>query len=223
MADESHPIIWVTKLIRQKTKKPYYAIIGAEAVNKIAEAKLYEADLPRNNGQFPEKLLDMRKFSFNRVCSSVNKKLGFGLVSEESKLRPHMLRKFNATHIRGSALTYEEQSISNNEIDEMQGRGKTATQDTYIKTNPLEQKLIYAKVMNNLSLYHQYDYSIVDGDVVLKLRDPLSENKKLQKEVKKLNDELKVKRESSKKIRELRKELGEDVFDSMILEILSAP
>ncbi len=219
LADENHPIIWETRLIRWKTKKPYYAIIGAEAVNKIAEAKLYEMGLPSYDGS--DKLLNTHKLSFQRVCASVNKKCGFGLVSEESKFRSHNLRRFHATMIRGGVLTYEESSITNSQIDEMQGRGKTATQDTYIKTNPLEQKLIYAKVMNNLSLYHQYDYEIADGDVIVRLHNDADENKKLKLEVKKLSDKLQEKERASEKVDALRKELGDDVFKEMINEILS--
>ena len=46
------------KACKEKIGKPYYAVIGAEAVNKIAEAKLYEKDLPRNECEIPSKLLD---------------------------------------------------------------------------------------------------------------------------------------------------------------------
>ena len=173
-----NPIIWVTKLIRVKTQKPYYCIIGAEAVNKIAEAKLYEMELPRNKGCIPEKLLDTNIDGFGNVCRTVNDKCGFGRVAEERKLKPHNLRRFHATNIRGGVLNYEGKSrISLAEIDELQGRGKTATQDTYIKSNPIEQKLIYAKVMNNLSLYNEYEYVISDDDVLIFVKDQISENK----------------------------------------------
>ena len=221
LADENHPIIWVTKLIREKTKKPYYAILGAEAVNSIASAKLYEFNLPRYT--HTDKLLTITKDSFGRNCRRVNKLCGFGEVAEESKFRSHMMRKFHATYIGGSALSYEEQSIiTNAEIDEMQGRGKTGVQDTYIKTNPIRQKVLYAKVMNNVSLYHHYDYTIIDGDVKVFLVDPDDENKKLKQEVKILSQKLEQKKRASEKVDALRQELGDDVFREMIGEILNA-
>lgn len=221
LADENHPIIWVTRMIRMKTKKPYYAILGPESVNKIAKAKLYELELPKSNG-LSDKLLNTHKTSFGRVCRRVNKICNFGLVAEESKLRPHNLRRFHATHIGGSVLSYEENSIiSSAEIDEMQGRGKTATQDTYIKSNPIRQKMIYAKVMNNLSLYHKYDYEIVDGDVVVRIHDQELENKNLQDEVRNLSEKLAQKEKASEKVDALRNELGDDVFKELINEILS--
>lgn len=221
MADENHPIIWVTKLIRVKTKKPYYAILGAEAVNSIASAKLYEFNLPKYNHS--DKLLTVSKNSFSRNCRRVNKLCGFGKVAEQSKFRSHMMRKFHATYIGGSALSYEEQSIiTNAEIDEMQGRGKTNVQDTYIKTNPIRQKVLYAKVMNNVSLYHHYDYTIIDGDVEVFIVDPDDETRKLKEEVKILSEKLEQKKRASEKVDALRQELGDDVFREMIGEILNA-
>ena len=222
LADENNPVIWITKLIRVKTGKPYYGIIGAEAVNVIASAKLYEKDLPSNNGTIPDKLLNTHKSNMNRICSKINKRLGLGSAGGMYRLRPHALRKFHATYIGGSALSYDEQSIiTNAEIDEMQGRGKTGVQDTYIKTNPLRQKVLYAKVMNNVSLYHEYDYIIEDNDVEVFLVDPTNENKKLKKEVEHLTNQLEKKKRASEKVDALRKELGDDVFKDMIADILN--
>ena len=171
----------------------------------------------------PDKLIAMNKKAYETTCRKVNQKCGFGLIAEESKFRSHNLRRFHATRIKGSVLTYEENSrISNSEIDEMQGRGKTNVQDTYIKTNPLEQKLLYAKVMNNVSLYHEYDYELIDGDVLVSVKDQSSENKKLKKEVEKLTKQLHEKKKASDKVQKLREELGDDVFKEMIGEILNA-
>lgn len=221
LSNKNNPVIWVTKLIRQKTKKPYYALIGAEAVNKIAEAKIYESQLPSNDGEFPAKLLTMHKGSFGRSCRVANNKCGFGLVAEESKLRPHNLRRFHATNIRGSALSYEENSrITNAEIDEMQGRGKTNVQDTYIKSNRLEQKLIYAKVMNNVSLFNEYTYVYTGEDVEIFLVNQLEEKKKLEKKVDELESQLQKKQIVSKKVQEMKDLYGEDTLREMMQKIL---
>lgn len=219
LSDDNHPVIWVTKMIRWKTKKPYYALIGAEAVNYIASAKLYEYRL---KGKLSDKLLNTHKQSFQLTCQRVNEKCGLGLIANESKFRSHNLRRFHATYIGGSALSYEEHSIiSNAEIDEMQGRGKTNVQDTYIKTNPIRQKLLYAKVMNNVSLFHKYDYEVVGDDVIITTQDIDSQNKKLKSEIKSLEKKLEKKDEVSKKIQKLKDELGDDLFREMIGEILN--
>ena len=178
--------------------------------------------LPKNDGQIPQKLLTMSKRSFAQTCRTVNKKCGFGIVAEESKFRSHQLRRFNATYIRGSVLTYEESSrISNSEIDEMQGRGKTNVQDTYIKSNPLEQKLIYAKVMNNVSFFNEYEYVLTEDDVVVFLVNQLEEKKKLEEKVKKLEEEIDAKKRASEKVNKLKDELGEDTFNEIIAGILN--
>ena len=223
LADENHPVIWVTKLIRQKTHKPYYALIGAEAVNSIAEAKLYERKLKKFNYEIPEKLLSSNKTSFQNTLKKINDDLGYGRVAEERKLRPHMLRKFHATNINGSSLTYEENSLlSLQEIDEMQGRGKTSVQDTYIKTNPVRQKCLYAKVMNNVCFYHEYSFTLTEDDVLLEVVDMIKEKEKLERKVKNLELDLQNKKKASEKVKKLRKELGDDVFEELINEILTA-
>ena len=162
----------------------------------------------------------MHEGSFSRLCREVNAKCGLGEVAEESKLRQHKLRRFHATHIKGSVLSYEENSLSNWEIDEMQGRGKTSVQDTYIKSNPLQQKLLYAKVINNVSLYHQYEYVIYDGDVLLTIVNQLEENQKLKNQVDDLSKKLENKKKASLRVQKLRDELGEDAFQEIIGEIL---
>ena len=223
LADENNPIIWVTRLVRVKTGKPYYALIGAEAVNTIASAKLYEMNLPSNNGVIPQKLLNQNKISFWRTCTTLNKQLGFGQAGNHNRLRPHMLRKWHSTYIRGSVLTYEENSLlSNADIDELQGRGKTSVQDTYIKTDPIKQKCLYAKVLNNLSLNHTYDYHLVDGDVILTLHNDAIENKKLKNQVKNLTNELEKKKSASKEVQKLREVYGDAMLQDLIGEILNA-
>ena len=170
----------------------------------------------------PDKLFDTHKISVNRVCADINKRLSLGEAGGTNRLRPHMCRKFHATNIRGSVLSYEENSLTLSQIDEMQGRGKTSVQDTYIKTNPLEQKILYAKVMNNISLWHEYEYAVIDGDVMVSVVDPADENKKLRDKVKNLSSQLEQKKQASNKVKKLRDELGDDTFKELIGEILNA-
>lgn len=277
LSKKDNPIIWTHLMIREKTKKPYYALFSPEAVNFIAEAKLYEYGLPKNKKTIPPKLLAGYKCTINKTCKKVNDRLGFGYagvkqitsitdedglvrirkklfrnfhmktdityklikkddyvfikteplteieycLGGESRLRPHNLRRFHATHLGGGALNYEEEAhITNAEIDEMQGRGKTATQDTYIKTNPLRQKLLFAKVLNNISLYNEYDYHLVDDDVVITIHDPFEEKRELKKQVDDLTLKLKQKSDKSEKIEMLRKEYGDDGLLEIIGGIL---
>lgn len=278
LAKPTNPIVWVHLLIRQKTKKPYYAIISPEAVNFIAQAKLYEYELPSNKKRIPEKLFSYSKTVINKECKKVNDRLGLGyagrkhivetsdddgliklrkhlfrnfeMISDvkydiikkedyvyiktepsveveyylggEARLRPHNFRRFHATHLGGGILNYQEEAhITNAEIDEMQGRGKTATQDTYIKTNPLRQKLLFAKVLNNVSLFHEYDYELVGDDVIVRLHDPAEEKLEMRKQIDDLSQKLRENSMKSEKIEMLRKEYGDDGLLDIIGGILS--
>lgn len=216
LADENNNHIWITNIVRQKTKKPYYAIMNPETVQMIARAKLKE---------YPDikpQLLTNNKTYFGQKLREINKKLGYEKAGGMYRLRPHMLRKFHATYISGSVLNYEEHSlITNAEIDELQGRGKTSVQDTYMKVNPLRQKVLYAKVMNNVSLFHEYEYQIIDNDVVVNVVDHQSTNQKLEEEVKNLKKKIENSKKTSNKVDTLRNELGEDKFNELVLEILT--
>lgn len=208
----SDNIVWVTKLIRQKTQKPYYAVFNPETVSIIAQSKLKEKKLKA-------KLLPSNKIYFNQICSKINDKLGFGKAGAYRRFRPHMLRKFHATAISGAVLDYEEQ-LEIREIDELQGRGKTPTQATYMKTNKLRQKLLYCKVMNNVSLFNQYDYEFVDGDVVVTRRDPSVEVKKVREENEKLKRDMVKSQKPHEKVESLINEIGFDNFKYELSKLL---
>lgn len=57
--------------------------------------------------------------------------------------RTHTLRKFHASNIQ----------LSQEHIDELQGRGKDYVHETYIKTNPQKLKEMYTKNMKHVMIY----------------------------------------------------------------------
>lgn len=174
LANPNNNHIWVTKLVRVKTGKPYYAVFNPETIQCIAQSKLKEPEIN-------PVLLTNSKKHYWKILTNINKNLNMGKAGGHYRLRPHMLRKFHATAISSSNLNYGEESMLRNfEIDELQGRGKTNVQDTYIKTNPLRQKLLYAKVMNNVSFYHEYEYYFNCEDVEVWVKDHKKEYEKLK-------------------------------------------
>ena len=102
------------------------------------------------------------------------------------------------------------------DIDELQGRGKTNTQDAYIKTNPLKQKLLYAKYMNNVSLYNQYTYHIGEEDIIV---ERIKEDT-LKKENKKLKQTLINITNSNDGLKQYIKNVGEDNFELQLNRLL---
>lgn len=209
---KSNNIVWCCKLVRAKTKKPYYAIFNPETVQIIAQASLTKKSSD-------DKLLNTNKKAFGHLCKKINDKYDLGSAGGMSRFRPHMLRKFHATYISGSVLSYEE-NLQLREIDELQGRGKTNVQDTYIKTNPLRQTLLYCKVMNNVSLYNEYDYTFRDGRIIVECVNSHKKNRDLQNENIFLKKKLKNSGEINQNLKSYVQEVGFDKFQEELYNIL---
>ena len=64
----------------------------------------------------------------------LNDYLGFGNVGGFSRLRPHMLRKFNATYL--SQLGFDSNLKGMELVGLIQGRGKNRACEAYFKDNP---------------------------------------------------------------------------------------
>ena len=168
-------LVWQTQLVREKTKKPYYGFVNPETTQSISKWLL------TTNYQDKERLFALVYNTFDIKMTKANDSLGFKEAGGMKKFRAHMLRKYNATHLKGNILS--EDHLSNFEIDELQGRGKTSIQDTYIKSNPVEQFHIYLKAMNNVSIYNTYKYQIrSNGGAIIKCENNKT---KVMKKVKK--------------------------------------
>ena len=153
-------VVCTCRLFRKKTNKPYYAFLNPECVQEIARVKLNQKDFDWDS--------TILKGNLNHIsCKfrSLNDYLGFGEISGFSRLRPHMIRKFNASYLNQGTL--EAGLLDREDIDVLHGRGRNKTRQSYFKENPDYLKLKYVKVMNNVSLYHKYDYEVVDGKIVI--------------------------------------------------------
>ena len=215
LANKNHNHIWVTLLKRVKTGKPFYAVFHPEAVQMIALAKLEEKELN-------PKLLTNNAGSYYNKLLELSHRYDFGKAGGHHRLRPHMLRKFHATRISTSVLDYaEESSLRNFEIDELQGRGKTGVQDRYIKTNPIRQKFLYAKVMNRVALYNEYEYEFVDGDVKVWRKNYKDNNKILREENEHMKKELDKGNKMNKFIENYIEEYGYDSFREDLTNLIN--
>ena len=123
---------------RQKTDKYYYTFCSSEATQVIINYLLSREHLKETDKLFP--------FSDSYVINTfqkINDEMKWGFRGKYRYFRSHSLRKFHASNI-GLPAEY---------IDMLQGRSKSSIHETYIKTNPIELKKIYKKVMNNVSIY----------------------------------------------------------------------
>ena len=208
-------IIWVSKMVRHKTGKPYYGFCNPETTQKIAQSWLN-----RNITDIDIKLFRQKKGWVTRQMGGVNDMLGFGKAGGFRRFTPHPLRRFNATNLNGASLSYEEE-MQIRTIDELQGRAMTDVQSRYIKTNPLKQKLLYAKVMNNVSLFNTYTYEIFDGDVIVHRVDPVKKTEKLKKENDILKEQVKNNEEMDEELKNYIRNVGKDNFEERLLKLLS--
>lgn len=221
---EQDNILWIICIKRGKTGKPFYAIMNPECVQMTALAKLEEIK-PLRYGRLPREL-DKRLYPtdkdyFGVCCRRINRGLNFGMAGGKTRFRPHMFRKFHATAVRGN-YHMGDASLTPMEIDELQGRGMTSVQSTYIKSNPKKQKLLYCQVINNVSLWHKYDFRVIDDDIKLIVVDDAEENTKLKRENEKLKRKLEVSQDIKEDIKYLIEDKGIDEVADIVAELLKA-
>ena len=118
------------------------------SVRSIAETKLRTNDYDLDNY-----LLRHDLDWLGRRCMFYNEYFGFGKSGGYVRFRPHMFRKFFATHL----------TANRNIVDALQGRCKSKTHNAYFKENPHFLKIEYVKCLNNISLYHTY--KVQEGEV----------------------------------------------------------
>ena len=222
-------ILWCVKLTRGKTGKQFYAIMSPETVQLTAKAKLEEIRPHKYSDKervLKDNLYPTDKDYFGLCCRRINEGLHMGEAGNKSRFRPHMFRKFHSTAIRGQ-YCIDDDGLSVDEIDELQGRGMTSVQETYIKTNPIEQKLIYMKVINNVSLWHKYSYEVIDShdprkvDLMLHVIDDEEKTRKLEKENKDLRKKLEISKDVHADIKDLISDKGIDEVADIIATLLS--
>ena len=154
-------IVCTCKLIRHKTNKPYYTFLNPETVQIIAQSKVNNFDFKLNSP-----LLKYSEDYVGKQCRTINNFLELGTAGGYSRFRPHMFRKWHATHLNQGNTINCRQIMEIESIDKLQGR--STTHESYYKNNPEILKLKYVQTMNNISLYNKYEYKIVDDKIVIK-------------------------------------------------------
>lgn len=139
-------IVPTFKLKRQKVNEYYYTFCSAEATIEIVKYLLNRKDTLT----LQSKLFKVGGNYINELYAEINDVLGLGKVGGYNRFRTHMLRKFNAT-----ALTTGENSLSEEEVDFLQGRSRGKIRETYMKKDPLVLKEKYLKAMDNVLINYE--------------------------------------------------------------------
>lgn len=126
-------VIPTFNILRVKTNKYYTTYCSPEAVQSINSYLLTRENLKPESPLFkidPNYL--MQKFK------KINNELCLGKVGKYHRFRSHMLRKFHA-----SALYNDGMSID--KVNDLQGKSKTLTDQSYFMVNPEDLKQEYIK------------------------------------------------------------------------------
>lgn len=194
---DRNDIIPTFKIRRRKTNEYYYTFCSPECTNAIFDYLLTRKDILK-----PEsKLFKINNRYLSEVCVEVNNYLGLGKKSTYNRFRTHMLRKFHST-----TLSNSDNSLTDKDIDFLQGRSDRKTRQSYFFTDEQKLKIKYAKSMNDICINKKYNVLVddvtseliveeYDADKVIK---PLKaqavelkkENQELKKENLKIRDEI---------------------------------
>ena len=138
MADMTD-IIPTFHILRQKTKKYYYAFCSPEATNSI---NLY---LLNYNGELKneDKLFHSKPKYISDFFISINNRFNLGKRGTYNRFRPHMLRKFHASRLHNDGMSMDI-------VDALQGRSKNSIHKAYFLESTEKLKQSYINHMSAL-------------------------------------------------------------------------
>ena len=117
----------------------------------------------------------------NRAFQELNDRLGLGRLNGKAILRPHMLRKFHASHLYNA-----ENGLSLDEIDSLQGRSKEKTRQSYYFNSIDDLKKKYIRNIDKVTLLDEVHTITVDSPEVEMLKEKAAKIEELEKLVKKI-------------------------------------
>ena len=125
-------VIPTFNILRVKTKKYYTTYCSPEAVHAINTYLLSRKDLLTPDAP----LFKVHPMYLLHKFKEINNELGLGKINNYHRFRSHMLRKFHA-----SALYNDGMSID--KVNDLQGKSKTLTDQSYFMVNPEDLKQEY--------------------------------------------------------------------------------
>ena len=153
-------------------------------------------------------IFKITKTELVRRFSKLNDKLGLGKVSNLRRFRTHMLRKFHSTRLDNA-----ENSLTERDIDFLQGRSDSKTRQSYFFKNENQLKIKYAKSLNSITINKKYDI-LVDEDTLelfINEYDPEKEIKPLKQEKILLKKENKRLTQENEELVEINKEIQSNI------------
>ena len=170
----SDDIVPTIRLKRQKTNKYYTTFCSPEAVREIH-------NYLKTRDDDDDRLFKVNERYLNRAFQQMNDKLGLGRLNGKAILRPHMLRKFHASHLYNA-----ENGLSLDEIDSLQGRSKNIIRESYYFNSVEDLKKKYIRNIEQVTILDKVHTITVDSPEVELLKQKAEKIDELEKLVKKI-------------------------------------
>ena len=129
------------RLRRQKTNKYYTTFSSPESTAEIIHYLVIDERELTNSTP----LFNISSTHMNNTFGKINNKLNLGKAGSYNRFRSHMLRKFHASQLYNDSLSMDE-------IDELQGRGKDQTRTSYFMEDPLRLREKYIEHMGAVTI-----------------------------------------------------------------------
>ena len=168
--NEINPVIPTWDLRRQKTNKDYTTFSTPESTKDIL---IYLSS--RKNLSLDDPLFQVSPAHLTRTLRELNDSLGLGEYNDYGRLRCHMLRKYHASHLELNKK--DEPLMTKDDIDYLQGRGKSSIHEAYFIENDDYLRGKYVEVMYRVTLFPK---NSIDSQ---EYNDIKKENEKLRSEV----------------------------------------
>ena len=153
-------------ILRQKTGKYYTTYCSPEAVNSINSYLLSRNDLLTDNSALFK--IDEHYFTLNFV--NINNQLGLGKVGTFNRFRSHMLRKFHASALYNDGMSLDK-------VNDLQGKAKNKTDQSYFMTNPEDLKNEYIEHLSAVTINKEVEKITIKSKEFLMMEQENSELK----------------------------------------------
>jgi integrase len=132
LIEDDDTVVPTFNIRRKKTNKYYTTYCSPEAVKAINAHILSRTDNVTNDS----KLFKMAVSYFSVNFQKINNDLGLGKVGNYNRFRSHMLRKFHASALYNDGMSLDD-------VNDLQGKSKSRTDQAYFMINPEDLKYEY--------------------------------------------------------------------------------
>ena len=128
------------RIRRQKTNKFYFTYCSPQANQQIKNYLINREKLSLDSPVF-----DLNYYYWNKYFDEINTQLKMGKARKFNRFRSHMLRKYHASTLYNNGMGITD-------IDDLQGRSKDSTHQSYFMEDPELLKKKYIQYMDCLLL-----------------------------------------------------------------------